>query len=111
LNDLTDRATLGSRSATTRAKASQGNGIAALPIRITEGKPMDPALDSAQDHLRVPRCQVLVINRRGSNRCSDPATDPEGEILICQKHTARVVELLAAHGMGVIFTTPEGATS
>lgn len=44
------------------------------------------------------RCRM--ISRR--EQCTGEAVDPVGEILICQRHLARAIELLAAHGYTVL---------
>ena len=59
---------------------------------------------------RAPRCQVLAIGCRGANRCESEAVDPDGEILICQSHLARALEL-AGHLPGIQITLTAGATS
>lgn len=40
---------------------------------------------------RIVRCRYL---RRNTEFCTGEAIDPEGDILICQKHAARVMALI-----------------
>lgn len=41
---------------------------------------------------REPRCRM---RNRLDNPCPNPALDPEAEVLICVKHAARVMRLVA----------------
>jgi hypothetical protein len=40
---------------------------------------------------RLIRCRYLG---RNENRCTNEAADPEGEILLCQHHLSRAIELI-----------------
>jgi hypothetical protein len=50
------------------------------------------------------RCRM--ISRR--EQCTGEAVDPLGEILICRRHLALAIELLAAHGYTVL--APESSS-
>jgi len=46
---------------------------------------------------------------RWNNRCTGEAVDPDGEILICQRHLALAVEMLGhMKGVEIIITSPDG---
>lgn len=48
---------------------------------------------------------------RHGNQCTGQAVDAEGELLLCEKHLARALELLARKipGLAVFLTGGEGA--
>jgi hypothetical protein len=55
----------------------------------------------------VTRCRYL--GRRGI-QCTAEVVDDQGEIMLCQHHLARAVELLANRGFTVLLPASSSAT-
>ena len=55
--------------------------------------------------VRIPRCQVLDISKRGTNRCQNEATDNDDSVLLCLDHRIKIIQDLAAlPGIEIVIT-------
>lgn len=57
---------------------------------------------------RVVRCRHMTQKHRSAvlEQCSGEALDPVGEILICQRHAALVLELVSRHAAAKLEEQP-----